>query len=95
MPHTLTASWVIIDTWESKVVCETFSKFEADHLIPRYEAVPIAEYLGTVNALIKRYGGTRDGTVEELRESLRAEKPNSGAAQNPNPRAALEAARHE
>lgn len=43
------ASWVIRDRETGEVICETFNRFVKDHLGPRYEAVPILEYLQGLN----------------------------------------------
>lgn len=46
-----TASWVIREKQTGKVLLETFDKRKVDALnIAKYEAVPIMEYLGSLNS---------------------------------------------
>lgn len=48
--HQLTASWVIRNRVTKEVVCETFNRLAVDALnTAKYEAVPIQEYLGSLN----------------------------------------------
>lgn len=48
-------SWVIRDKATKTVVCETFSRAAIAALnVDRYEAVPILQYLGEMNAQIRR-----------------------------------------
>lgn len=45
-----TASWVILEKQTGKVIMETFDKKKVDALnLANYEAVPIIEYLGSLN----------------------------------------------
>lgn len=46
-----TASWVIREKKTGKVILETFDKRKVDALnVAKYEAVPILEYLGSLNS---------------------------------------------
>lgn len=50
-----TASWVIREKSSGEVLFETFDKKKVDALnISKYEAVPILEYLGSLNASQKK-----------------------------------------
>jgi hypothetical protein len=50
-----TASWVIVETATQRVICETFSaKVVAALNTKRYSAVPIGEWLGSLNRKHKR-----------------------------------------
>ena len=49
-----TASWVIVEKATGRAVWETFSPQPFAFLKPAYEAVPIGDYLGSLNAAIKR-----------------------------------------
>ena len=44
-----TASWVIRERATGLVILETFSPAVVRHLKPQYEAVPILEYLQSLN----------------------------------------------
>ena len=45
-----TASWVIREKSTGRVICETFDKRKVDALnTAKYEAVPILEYLVSIN----------------------------------------------
>jgi hypothetical protein len=44
-----TASWVIRERATGQVIMETFSPVVVRHLKPQYEAVPILEYLQSIN----------------------------------------------
>ena len=49
-----TASWVLRDKTTKVVVCETFDKRVVDRLnADKYEAVPILQYLGEINAAVR------------------------------------------
>jgi len=49
-----TASWVIREKATGKVLFETFDRSKVGALnTAKYEAVPIQEYLGSLNAAIK------------------------------------------
>jgi hypothetical protein len=44
------ASWVIRERSTGRVILETFERTVVEHLnVARYEAIPIAEYLGSIN----------------------------------------------
>lgn len=49
------ASWVIVNKLTGEAVLETFSQLVADKVNPtKYHAVPIMEYLQTINQRIKQ-----------------------------------------
>ena len=49
-----TASWVLRDKTTKVAVCETFDKRAVDRLnTDKYEAVPILQYLGEINAAVR------------------------------------------
>ena len=48
-----TASWVVRDRLTKAVQFETFDRRVVDHLKPQYEAVPILEYLQSLNQQIR------------------------------------------
>lgn len=48
-----TASWVIRERATGRVILETFNAKLLDRLKPEYEAVPILEYLQSLNRRIK------------------------------------------
>lgn len=49
-----TASWVIRETSTGKVLLETFDQRKVEALnTARYEAVPILEYLGSLNQAVE------------------------------------------
>lgn len=53
-----TASWVIIDRATGAAILETYNPKAVSCLnTERYEAVPILDYLGALNARIRAAGG--------------------------------------
>jgi hypothetical protein len=49
-----TASWILRDKTTKQVICETFEQRHVDNLnTAKYEAVPILEYLQSLNAAIR------------------------------------------
>ncbi len=50
---TRTASWVIREKETRRVICETFSERAVAALKPKYEAVPILQYLQELNQTIR------------------------------------------
>ena len=48
-----TASWVVIEIKTGNVMFETFSQSLVNAISDKYKAVPILEYLQSVNAKIK------------------------------------------
>lgn len=54
---TKTSSWVVRERETGRVLCETFNAATAarvNTLSPMYEAVPIGEYLGALNANVAK-----------------------------------------
>lgn len=52
--HQETASWIIRNIATREVICETYSKAMVARLnTAKYEAVPIGEYLGSLNKKCK------------------------------------------
>lgn len=50
----MTTSWVIREKWSGKVLFETFDSCKVASLnTAKYEAVPILDYLGSLNRSIK------------------------------------------
>jgi len=48
--HQITASWVLRNKLTKEVICETFDPRKVAALnTDKYEAVPIGEYLGSLN----------------------------------------------
>lgn len=44
------SSWIIRDKRTNTVICETFNPKVVEHLnVEKYEAIPIIEYLGSIN----------------------------------------------
>jgi hypothetical protein len=48
-----TASWVIREKETGRVICETFNERAVSAPKPKYEAVPILQYLQELNRSIK------------------------------------------
>lgn len=71
---TRTASWIIRHKATGRVICETFSARTVAALSDHYEAVPIADYLGSINTPEKR------GEAPSLRDALTASLAQEGEA---------------